>query len=131
MGTGSSVLLGNENGRIYKCLDCGCICSLTYENYRVKDIELLAPCYYCLENLKKKKYNSNKISNYIKNFIDNEIFYLVDSNNNDRWLLENEAIEYARKRKIPYEELVPNDEFEKLIPSYQRRDLIKRFGISL
>lgn len=89
MGSGaSSQFVINENKRIYKYLDCGCICSLVYKNNHCKDIELLAPCYNCLENLKNNKYDSEKISKLYKKFSIFEMNELIDKNIPDRWLIE-------------------------------------------
>lgn len=133
MGAGSSVITNNikDSGRIFKTLNCQCICSLIYSNYCVQDIELLVPCWDCLESLKNKEYDSKQISKLFRNLLNTNINDLIDPNNQNRWLTESEGIEYARKRKIPYEEFVPNDEFEKFNPNVSPRDLLKRFCVSL
>ena len=131
MGNASGIILPVQNGRIYKVIDCGCICSLVYKQYCTENIELLCPCYNCLLDIKEKKYNTNKISRLFRNSVNKNIFELTERKNVEHWLLESDAIEYAKKRKIPYEELVPNDDFEYMNPTYQKKDLLKRYDIYL
>jgi len=139
MGNAGGILKPEENGRIYRVLDCGCICSLKYREYCTESIELLCPCYYCLENLKARTYDNRKISKLFENSVNKNIFDLVTigsgsgsdsaSINYDNWLVETDAIAYAKRKKIPYEELVPNDELEHICPNYSKRDLLKKFNV--
>lgn len=134
MGNAGAILKPEDNGRIYKILDCGCICSLKYKEYCAESIELLCPCYYCLEDLKDQTYNTRKISKLFLNCVNKNIFDLVTTKTEficDNWLIESDAIIYAQKKKIPYEELIPNDELEYMYPNYPKKDLLKRFNIKI
>lgn len=129
MGNGSGIMIPEKNGRIFKVIDCGCICSLVYKEYCTENIELLCSCYNCLNNLKKNQYNPEKISKLFKNYVGKNIMELTNKDNINNWLFENEAIIYAQSKKIPYEELVPDDEFEYLNPCCPKKDLLKRYKI--
>ena len=122
MGSATSIML-NENGRIYKEQRCGCIYSLLYNNYIPSNIELIVPCYDDLEDLKWKKYNSDRISNIYNNIKLKDIRILTSKDYNDKWLTEYEAIICAEKRKIPYCEFITNDLYE--------RDFIKKYLVKL
>ena len=132
MGASSSVNIINENGRIYKELLCKCICSLVYDNYQtINDIELIVPCYCCLNKLKNNEYNTEKIKN-LKNISKNKnVFDLLDIKNDNYWMNENDAILYAKKRKIPYEEFIPNDEFELNNPNLPKKNLFIRYNVKI
>jgi hypothetical protein len=131
MGSSSSIINKDIEltGRVFKTLQCECICSLVYTNYCVQDIELLVPCWNCIESLKEKKYESKEISKLFKNSLNANVYDLIGYDTPNRWLTESEAIVYALKRKIPYVELIPNDEFERDNPNVPPRDLLKRYQI--
>ena len=128
MGNTSSILIP-ENGRIYKPLECGCICALLYKEYCVTNIELLCPCYTCLEEIREKRYSTSKISKLFEDSVDKNISLLTNDNYPDKWMLEYVAVEYAKKRKIPYEEFILKDGY--IITNYNKNEMIKTQYIKL
>jgi len=111
MGASSSIEINKKNGKIYKECECKCICSLTYENYIASNIELNIPCYKCLQDLQNKNYNYNKISEIYKQNKNKNILELIDYDLplSDKWLNESDAVIYAKKRNICYEEFITNN----------------------
>jgi len=65
----------------------------------------------------------------IRNFSNFNIIELINLENSNRWLTEKEAIEYAKTRKISYEEFILDDKFEENKPKSQKRDLLKRYDV--
>jgi hypothetical protein len=111
MGASSSIEINKKNGKIYKECECKCICSLTYENYITSNIELIIPCYNCLQDLQNNKYNCNTINKIYEQNKNKNILELIDYDLalSDKWLNESDAIMHAGKRNICYEEFTTNN----------------------
>jgi hypothetical protein len=88
MGAGASF-----ERKVYKRIVCGCIYCYCFNEER---IQLLCPCYICIDNIKNKKYNTiiaKTLSKEIKGKSEDEI--IMEKNG---WISEALAIQQAHNR---------------------------------
>ena len=108
------------NGTIYKQLKCGCIYCSHYEHLKPYDIELALPCYTCFEALRgnsDEKFNVESVKNVFNILKTYEMEDLLTEKMG--WLTEEEAIQYANKKRISIVELINS--------SY----ILNKFGIEI
>jgi len=116
MGASSSVIregttINNKfletNGKIYKQLKCGCIYCSEYEKLQPYNIELALPCYYCNESLRGTSDEKFDIENVKKMFILLKTLNMEDLLTEKMgWFTQDEAIDYANKKRISVIELI-------------------------
>jgi hypothetical protein len=95
------------DGTLYKRLDCGCIFCAKYEKLQPYELELALPCYNCLQDLRckqKNSFNINEVKKLYSDIKELEIDFLIGPKNG--WLIESDAIEYAKENRISIIELV-------------------------
>jgi len=130
---GSSASLNNNNPKIYKHLQCGCIYSCSndttfleadeetkdeYEQseYQRKNIELLCCCYSCLDNLKKETFDTKPLNKLYNETRNKHIFQLLDDPSLE-WMSQIRALEYAGEKGLKgFDECINN------------KNILKRYG---
>ena len=97
MGAGASF---ENDGKIYKPMECGCIFACEYYDRIVDKLKLVKCCYTCMESLKRKEYNICRVVALSKQTNGKNVDELIEPKRDAKWLTTVEAMQMAHTKGI-------------------------------